>query len=125
MARIALIDDDPVEALILRSLLEHAGSDHALTHFTSVEAFAGDAGPAGADLIILDRRVPPWICFAETLPLIEASGWRGPVLLITAAPEGVSAASDVLILIGPVSKSDLLEPQAVARAIGDALAAGG
>ncbi|MGY6627193.1 MAG: hypothetical protein ACXIVL_01630 [Oceanicaulis sp.] len=125
MARIALIDDDPVEALILRSLLEHAGSDHALAHFTTVEAFADDLGATQADLVILDRRVPPWGRFSETLPLIEASGWRGPVLLITAAPEGVSAASQVLKLIGPVSKSDLLEPQAVARAIGDALTAGG
>ncbi len=122
MARIALIDDDPVEALILRSLLEHASAGHAMTHFTSVEAFA-DA--PGADLVILDRRVPPHECFSQTLPLIEASGWRGPVLLITAAPEGVTAASQVLKLIGPVSKSDLLEPAAVARAIDEALAAGG
>lgn len=74
--------------------------------------------------MILDRRIPPWGCFSETLPLIEASGWRGPVLLITAAPEGVSASSDILRLIGPVSKSDLLEPEAVARATGEALAAG-
>ena len=125
MARIALIDDDPVEALILRSLLEHAGAQHVLAHFTSVEAFAGEAGPAQADLVILDRRVPPWGRFSETLPVIEASGWRGPVLLITAAPEGVTASSDALTLIGPVSKSDLLEPEAVARAIRDALAAGG
>lgn len=122
MARIALIDDDPVEALILRSLLEHSGSDHVLEHFTSVEAFA-DAPQA--DLVILDRRMPPWGCFADTLPVIEASGYRGPVMLITAAPEGVSASSQVLRLIGPVPKSDLLEPAAVARAIGEALAAGG
>ena len=121
MARIALIDDDPVEALILRSLLEHSGSQHMLAHVTTVEAFA--EAPE-ADLVILDRRIPPWGCFSETLPLIEASGWRGPVMLITAAPEGVTAASQVLKLIGPVSKSDLLEPAAVARAIGDALAAG-
>jgi len=122
VARIALIDDDPVEALILRSLLEHSGSEHTLAHVATVEAFA--AAPQ-ADLVILDRRIPPWGCFSETLPLIEASGWRGPVLLITAAPEGVSASSDILRLIGPVSKSDLLEPEAVARAIGEALAAGG
>lgn len=124
MARIALIDDDPVEALILRSLLEHSGSDHVLEHFTSVEAFA-EAPEAEADLVILDRRVPPHGCFSDTLPVIEASGYRGPVMLITAAPEGVSASSQVLRLIGPVPKSDLLEPAAVARAIGEALAAGG
>lgn len=125
MARIALIDDDAVEALILRSLLEHAGSTHPLDHYTSVEAFTRAPGGPQADLIILDRRVPPWERFSDTLPLIEASGWRGPVLLITAAPEGVTASSDTLNLIGPVSKSDLLEPEAVARTVGAALAAGG
>lgn len=125
MARIALIDDDPVEALILRSLLEHAGSAHPLDHYASVEAFTRAPGGPQADLIILDRRVPPWERFSETLPLIEASGWRGPVLLITAAPEGVTASSDALTLIGPVSKSDLLEPEAVARTVGEALAAAG
>lgn len=118
MGHIVLIDDDPVEALLLRSLLEQAGSIHTLIHVSSVEAFAG---APEADLLVLDRRVPPWECFADTLPIIESSGYRGPVLLITAAPEGVTAVSEVLTLIGPVSKSDLLEPEAVARTIGDAL----
>lgn len=45
MARIALIDDDPVEALILRSLLEHSGSEHTLAHVATVEAFAARRRP--------------------------------------------------------------------------------
>ncbi|KAA5803518.1 response regulator transcription factor [Alkalicaulis satelles] len=122
MARITLIDDDPVEALILRELLAHGGAGHELVHHTRLEDFT--TAPV-ADLVLLDRRVPPHDDFASSLPALEASGYAGPVLLISAAPEGVSAGSDVLTLTGPVSKSDLLEPAAVARAIEAALAAGG
>ncbi|MCC5996532.1 MAG: hypothetical protein JJU18_09220 [Oceanicaulis sp.] len=123
MARLALIDDDPVEALILRELIAHGAPDHALAHFTSVEAFTTAAQAAQTDLVILDRRVPPHDSFCESLPVIEGSGYRGPVLLISAAPEDIRARSPALALTGPMSKSDLLTPEAVARAVNGALAA--
>lgn len=121
MAVIALIDDDATEAMILGDMLEHGQDGHTLVHARSLAAFAA-AMPA-ADLVLLDRRVPPHDSFAEGVPALAATGWRGPVVLISAyteepappAPEGVS-------LFGPVSKSDLLTPESIEAVLASALA---
>lgn len=120
MARIALIDDDPTEAMILEGMLEYAGADHEMTHATSLAGFAAEAG--AFDLVLLDRRLPPYEDFSESLPALAQTGWRGPVVLITAFSDAPAPdAPDGLTLIGPVNKGDLLSPEAVSALITRAL----
>lgn len=120
MAVIALIDDDPTEAMILEGMLEHGPAGHQLVHTRSIAAF-GDAG-ARADLVLLDRRLPPHDSFAAGVAALAATGYRGPVMLVTAfSDEPAPAAPDGLTVLGPVDKGDLLTPEAVDAAIARAL----
>lgn len=123
MAEIALIDDDPVEAMVLEGLLSHGAGRHVLTAFTSVEAFARLHHP-GFDLVLLDRRVPPHQGFQSSLDVLKDSPYRGPLVLITAAVTPVPALSGDFRLHGPIDKSALLTPEAldqlIQRVLGDA-----
>ena len=110
MARIALIDDDPVEALVLEGLLDHVGAGHALSRFASVEAFA-DTADTAFDLVLLDRRVPPHQAFALGLSALARSSYRGPVVLITAGFCQEGTLDWPGPLHGPVDKGDLLTPE--------------
>jgi DNA-binding response OmpR family regulator len=113
MAQIALIDDDPTEALVLEGMLEHVAGKHELVHLTRVEAF-GDAGAAvNPDLVLLDRRIPPHEAFDTSLPILAASGYRGPVVLMSASEFPIPAEQHGLNIAASVSKSQLLTPQAV------------
>ena len=121
MARLALIDDDPVEALVLEGLLDHAAGGHGLSRFSSVETFVS-AGGAGVDLVLLDRRVPPHQSFASGLQALSRAPYRGPVLLITAGACEEGPPDWPGPLHGPVDKADLLTPEGLARLIDRALA---
>jgi CheY-like chemotaxis protein len=116
MAHIALIDDDPVEAMVIGGLLEHVKPDHTLHRFASVEAFA-ERETAEFDLLLLDRRVPPHQSFESSLEALVGSAYRGPVVLFTASAESETALRWRGGLHGPVDKGQLLTPDAVARLI--------
>lgn len=120
MAQIVLIDDDPVEAMVLGGLLEHAEGGHRLESFTSVEAFIARRGLA-ADLVLLDRRIPPHVDFASSLAAFSASDYDGPIVLITAGLPDAGGLEWRGGLHGPVDKSSLLTPQAVSALIGAVL----
>lgn len=116
MARVVLIDDDPVEALVIGGLLEHADAGHVLESFTSVETFV--AAPAvEADLVLLDRRIPPHQSFQSSLDALAASTHQGPVVLITAGPCEETGLSWRGGMHGPIDKSRLLTPQALGALI--------
>ena len=120
MARIALIDDDATEAMILEGMLEHAGGAHSLVHAPSVAAFATLAEEA--DLVLLGRRLPPHEDFAVGVAALAGTGWRGPVVLISAFSEAAKPDAPAgLVLIGPVDKADLLTPESVAAVVDAAL----
>ncbi|MEQ8434221.1 MAG: hypothetical protein RIA71_08265 [Oceanicaulis sp.] len=120
MARIALIDDDATEAMILGDMLEHGQDGHTLVHSRSLAAFS--AAMPDADLVLLDRRLPPHDSFAEGVPALAATGWRGPVVLISAyTEEAPPPAPPGFFLFGPVSKSDLLTPEALEAVLARAL----
>ncbi|MFP4519713.1 MAG: hypothetical protein ACLFQ5_09670 [Oceanicaulis sp.] len=120
MARIALIDDDATEAMILEGMLEHGGDGHALVHLSCVAALQAVQEPV--DLVLLDRRLPPHETFAEGVAALARTGWRGPVVLITAySDEAAPSAPEGLALIGPVDKADLLSPEAVSALVARAL----
>jgi signal transduction histidine kinase/ActR/RegA family two-component response regulator len=86
---ILLAEDDPVNALILRTVLERAG--HAVDHvedFTALEsALRGDANGAAPALIVTDLNMPGGDGFAMLgrLRTMEASGQRRrvPVVILT------------------------------------------
>jgi len=120
MAVIALIDDDATEAMILGEMLKHGQDGHTLVHARSLAAF-GAAMP-DADLVLLDRRLPPHDSFAVGVPVLAATGWRGPVVLISAyTDEAPPPAPAGMSLFGPVSKSDLLSPEAIEAVLARAL----
>lgn len=121
MARIALIDDDATEAMILEGMLEHGRAGHELVHATTLEAFSHLSGTV--DLVLLDRRLPPYDNFAEGLAALARTSWRGPVVLVTAfTDDDAPAAPEGFSVFGPVDKADLLTPEAaeavIARALG-------
>ena len=90
MARIALIDDDATEAMILEDMLEHGGAGHTLIHASSIAGFAAEG--FSADLVLLDRRLPPHESFKEGVAALAATGWRGPVNRKgEVCPKGVAA----------------------------------
>jgi len=121
MATIALIDDDATEAMIMEGMLEHGPSGHVLVHARSIAAFA--AAGVAADLVLLDRRLPPHDSFAQGVAALAGAPWRGPVILIsTFTDEPAPPAPDGFLLTGPVSKSDLLTPEAIEAVIALALA---
>lgn len=112
MALIALIDDDPVEALVIEGLLEHTDTGHAVSNFTTVEAFV-DASGAAPDLVLLDRRIPPHQSFKSSLDALSGSAFNGPVVLVTAGPADETELSWRGALHGPVNKAELLTPEAL------------
>ncbi len=113
MVRIALIDDDPTEAMVLEGMLLHCDSRHTLTHFKTLEAFPSAPQNSAFDLILLDRRIPPHAGFDTSLPILAAMGFEGPVIPISASGMDTPNAHG-LKLETPVMKSDLLTPDAVA-----------
>lgn len=113
MIHIVLIDDDPVEAMVIGGLLEHAGGAFAFESFTSVEAFSASRS-GGADLVLLDRRIPPHQSFGSSLSELESSDHQGPVVLITAGPCDETGLNWRGGLHGPIDKSTLLTPDALA-----------
>ena len=111
MANITLIDDDPTEALVLEGMLEHVEGPHRLTHVMRVEAFHADR--IDADLVLLDRRIPPHDAFETSLPILAASGYQGPVVLMSATDFPTPDDQYGLTIAATVKKSDLLTPEAV------------
>jgi len=116
MAQLALIDDDPVEALVIEGLLEHAAGDHQITAFSSVAAFVADGG-ARFDMALLDRRIPPHQSFSTSLAEMRAASFRGPVVLVTAGGAEERGADWPGGVHGPIDKADLLTPEALDRLI--------
>ncbi len=114
MANITLIDDDPTEALVLEGMLDHVDGDHTLRHITRVEDFDASGGAApSADLVLLDRRIPPHEAFDTSLPVLAASGYRGPVVLMSASEFPAPENRHGLTIAAAISKSQLLTPNAV------------
>ncbi|WP_203293550.1 hypothetical protein [Maricaulis parjimensis] len=126
MAKIAVIDDDPVEYMLLTEFAALGTRKDDWQHIQTLDAFAAAHAETGFDLVFLDRRVPPVGRFAESLPLIQAAGYAGPVVLMSASYDGKPTAPDGILLLGPVEKSDIQSETAldamVARALEQGLA---
>jgi CheY-like chemotaxis protein len=107
-SRIAVIDDDPVEFILLSELAEDLDGQFEFSSFLSPDAFLADETAAQFDIVFLDRRIPPYDRFDQTLPLIAKSGFRGRVVMMTAHQEDFSHTGFGFTLTGPVDKLALL-----------------
>tara|TARA_R110000868_G_scaffold234257_2_gene487938 strand:+ start:6873 stop:7229 length:357 start_codon:yes stop_codon:yes gene_type:complete len=107
--RIAVVDDDPIELMLLRELSTSFDDSLEFEGHTTVRAFI-DSKPSQYDLVFLDRRIPPHDEYRETLPMLASAGYEGRVVLMTAHDSGVKNSDYRFELVGPVNKIDLLEP---------------
>jgi DNA-binding NtrC family response regulator len=121
MARIALIDDDLTEAMVIGGLLEHTTQVHSLQHFVSIDAFLKGPDGEAFDLVLLDRRIPPHASFASSLASLRDGPYRGPIALISAGSCDETGLAGPGPLYGPLDKGDLLTPQALEMLISKAL----
>jgi len=122
MAHLALIDDDPTEALVLEGMLAHGETVHRLTHFLRVEDFPVAPANDDFDLVLLDRRIPPHDGFESSLRILAASKFTGAIVPISAGNIDTAPYADGLQVTAPVMKSDLLTPDAVADMVKRVLA---
>lgn len=115
MRHAALIDDDPVELTILSGIAECLDQPWTFTRFSSVESFVGAMASMPFDVLFLDRRVPPYSRFEESLAVIEQSGFGGHVVLLTNHRIASSRLDSALTLLGPYEKMDVQEPEVLER----------
>lgn len=108
--RIAVVDDDPIELLLLRELSRSFADGLEFEGHTTIRAFL-EANPEQYDLVFLDRRIPPHDEYVETLSLLASTGYRGRVVLMTAHDSGISPCDYHFEVVGPVDKIELLQPE--------------
>lgn len=107
--RIAIVDDDTVEHLILSELGRAENPDLEFEGFDALDRFI-EAGPEDFQHVFLDRRLPPYDNFEESLSEIAKSGYTGHVILMTADATQLDTSAYAFKVTGPINKIDLLNP---------------
>ncbi|MGY6531264.1 hypothetical protein [Glycocaulis sp.] len=108
---VAIIDDDPVETDILSILMSEVFEEVEVESFLSVSDFLREAERARFNLIFLDRRLPPYSSFDETLPLVAPAAGDAVILLVTAHTFEKVDLSRYKRVVGPFAKLDLMTPE--------------
>lgn len=108
---VAIIDDDPVETEILSILMDEVFETAEISSFTTVSEFVDRSRGADFELVFLDRRLPPYSSFDETLPLVVPAAPNAAVLLITAHTFERVDLSAYPNVAGPFAKLDLMTPE--------------
>lgn len=113
---IAVVDDDPAEHMILSEIGAAIRPEAVFEGFLTLADFLA-AGPARFDLVFLDRRLPPYETYRETLPAIDAAGYTGHVVLMTAAVLQTPLEGFRFHVTGPVDKLSLIDPSCLAACL--------
>lgn len=109
MPRIAVIDDDPVEHLLITEMGGDLMPEAEFECFTTLDAFL-QSDVSTFTHIFLDRRLPPYNEYQETLPEIAATGFSGDLVMMTAHDPGQDLGTFEFKLIGPIDKLELIRP---------------
>ncbi|MGP1275062.1 MAG: hypothetical protein ACQRW7_06565 [Caulobacterales bacterium] len=109
--RVAIIDDDPVETEILSILMDEVFEAADVSSFATVSEFIDESRKSDFELVFLDRRLPPYASFDETLPLIVPAARDAAILLITAHTFERVDLSAYPNVAGPFAKLDLMTPE--------------
>ncbi len=80
--RIALLEDDPVQAVVLKGWLEAV--DHACQHFVDARSFQRGFRRESFDLLIMDWELPESSGIEVLRWVREYADWHIPVLFVTA-----------------------------------------
>lgn len=115
---IAVVDDDPVELVLLSEIASEVYADAELRGFTRIEDFL-NADINAFSLVLLDRRIPPHNDYSETLPLLAEAGFSNRVVLMTAHDPGLEIGEYPFSVGGPVDKLDLIKPEVLAAVFDD------
>lgn len=108
-ALIAVVDDDPVEIVLLSEIGNEISSGCDFVGHATLRDFI-EAGPTQYPLVFLDRRIPPYNDYSETLPMLAEAGYRGQVVLMTAYDPGLEFDDYPFEIKGPIDKLELLNP---------------
>lgn len=122
MSAILLIDDHNVFAKIFSAYLlrtqyhnfsvENATSLHNATLHLKKQAF---------DLIVLDNRIPPHFDYLESIRLLIAENWAGPILLMSGEEISIKNTEPENLLISFFLLKDKLNEKTLDQAISHCL----
>jgi CheY-like chemotaxis protein len=84
---ILLVDDDPAENLIMRSLMKRVSSAEIRLHYCETIGAALDFIKSGkrVSMVLIDNRLQPQADFRETVPAIRQQGFIGPIGVISSS----------------------------------------
>ncbi|GGG97601.1 MAG TPA: hypothetical protein DF715_07850 [Oceanicaulis sp.] len=108
---VAIIDDDPVETEILSILMDEVFDAVEVSSFATISEFVDRSRKRDFELVFLDRRLPPYSSFDETLPLVVPAAPHAAILLITAHTFERVNLSAYPNVAGPFAKLDLMTPE--------------
>ncbi|WP_300526952.1 hypothetical protein [Maricaulis sp.] len=104
------MDDDPIEVVLLSEIGSEVSSGCEFVGHATMRDFI-EAGPAKYPLVFLDRRIPPYNDYSETLPQLTEAGFNGRVVLMTAYDPGLEFDDYPFDIQGPIDKLKLLDPE--------------
>ena len=111
MARILVADDDLEQVNLRKSLLEAGG--HQVDIALCVQSTLLQVGMGGADLVIMDLRIPDSTDGLALIREIRAMGCRKPVIVLSGWPEDLydqpEEAMVSRVMVKPVPMMELLD----------------
>lgn len=108
--KIAIVDDDRDEHILLTEIGELNAHGRSVDTFLRFDDFM-ESGPQNYDHVFLDRCLPPQRDYTANLDALEAAGFRGHVILISASKRLTVLGRYGFQVSGPHDKLDLLEPE--------------
>ncbi|MEM8877815.1 MAG: response regulator [Pseudomonadota bacterium] len=86
MSTVLLIDDDPVEHHLLNAMLLRARrTDIEVSVAVTLDEAARKINTAAPGAVLLDHRLPPHDDYRISVQELRQAGYRGPVVVISAA----------------------------------------